>query len=119
MKQLEIRNLVKIYDNKKVVDDVNLIVRQGQVTGLLGPNGAGKTTTFYMAVGLIKPDDGTVFIDKEDITQYPMYIRARKGIGYLPQESSIFRKLTVKQNITAILEVLPKNGFNIEQKPWV
>jgi lipopolysaccharide export system ATP-binding protein len=116
MKQLEIRNLVKIYNNKKVVDDVNLTVRQGQVTGLLGPNGAGKTTTFYMAVGLIKPDDGTVYIDKEDITQYPMYIRARKGIGYLPQESSIFRKLTVKQNITAILEVLPKNGFNIEQK---
>ena len=116
MKQLEIRNLVKTYGNKKVVDDVNLIVRQGQVTGLLGPNGAGKTTTFYMAVGLIKPDEGTVFIDKEDITQYPMYIRARKGIGYLPQESSIFRKLTVKQNITAILEVLPKNGFNIEQK---
>ena len=69
-----------------------------------------------MAVGLIKPDEGTVFIDKEDITQYPMYIRARKGIGYLPQESSIFRKLTVKQNITAILEVLPKNGFDIEQK---
>ncbi len=116
MKQLEIRNLVKTYDNKKVVDDVNIIVKQGQVTGLLGPNGAGKTTTFYMAVGLIKPDEGTVFIDKEDITQYPMYIRARKGIGYLPQESSIFRKLTVKQNITAILEVLPKNGFNIEQK---
>jgi len=116
VKQLAIRNLVKTYDNKKVVDDVNLIVRQGQVTGLLGPNGAGKTTTFYMAVGLIKPDEGTVFIDKEDITQYPMYIRARKGIGYLPQESSIFRKLTVKQNITAILEVLPKNGFNIEQK---
>ena len=115
MKQLEIKNLVKIYDNKKVVDDVNLIVKQGQVTGLLGPNGAGKTTTFYMAVGLIKPDAGTVFIDKKDITQYPMYIRARKGIGYLPQESSIFRKLTVKENITAILEVLPKNGFNIEQ----
>jgi len=115
MKQLEIKNLVKIYDNKKVVDNVNLIVKQGQVTGLLGPNGAGKTTTFYMAVGLIKPDAGTVYIDKEDITQYPMYIRARKGIGYLPQESSIFRKLTVKENITAILEVLPKNGFNIEQ----
>ncbi len=116
MKQLEIRNLVKSYDNKKVVDDVNLIVKQGRVTGLLGPNGAGKTTTFYMAVGLIKPDEGTVFIDKEDITQYPMYIRARKGIGYLPQESSIFRKLTVKQNITAILEVLAKNGCNIAQK---
>ena len=116
MKQLEIRNLVKIYNHKKVVDDVTLIVKPGQVTGLLGPNGAGKTTTFYMAVGLIKPDYGTVYIDREDITQYPMYIRARKGIGYLPQESSIFRKLTVKQNITAILEVLPKNGFNIEQK---
>ncbi len=116
MAQLAIKNLVKIYDGKKVVDDVNLMVKQGQVTGLLGPNGAGKTTTFYMAVGLIKPDAGKVYIDQEDITQYPMYIRARKGIGYLPQESSIFRKLTVKQNITAILEVLPKNGFNIEQK---
>ncbi|MCP4671999.1 MAG: LPS export ABC transporter ATP-binding protein [Desulfobacula sp.] len=116
MAQLAINNLVKIYDGKKVVDDVNLMVKQGQVTGLLGPNGAGKTTTFYMAVGLIKPNAGKVYIDKEDITQFPMYIRARKGIGYLPQESSIFKKLTVKQNITAILEVLPKNGFNIEQK---
>ncbi len=116
MAQLVIKNLVKIYDGKKVVDDVNLMVKQGQVTGLLGPNGAGKTTTFYMAVGLIKPDAGKVYIGKEDITQFPMYIRARKGIGYLPQESSIFKKLTVKQNITAILEVLPKNGFDIEQK---
>ena len=118
MTQLELKNLVKIYDGKKVVDTVNLTVKQGEVTGLLGPNGAGKTTTFYMSVGLIKPDHGTVSIDKEDITGYPMYIRARKGIGYLPQESSIFRKLTVKQNITAILEVLPnlKNNFNIEQK---
>ncbi len=116
MAELVIKNLVKIYDGKKVVDDVSLLVKHGQVTGLLGPNGAGKTTTFYMAVGLIKPDAGKVYIDKEDITQFPMYIRARRGIGYLPQESSIFRKLTVKQNITAILEVLPKNGFNIEQK---
>jgi lipopolysaccharide export system ATP-binding protein len=116
MAKLVIKNLVKLYDNKKVVDDVNITVEQGQVTGLLGPNGAGKTTTFYMSVGLIKPDAGNVYIDKEDITQYPMYIRARKGIGYLPQESSIFKKLTVKQNITAILEVLPKNGFDIEQK---
>jgi lipopolysaccharide export system ATP-binding protein len=116
MTQLVIKNLVKLYNNKKVVDDVNLAVRQGEVTGLLGPNGAGKTTTFYMSVGLIKPDKGSVFIDREDITQYPMYIRARKGIGYLPQESSIFKKLTVKQNITAILEVLPNNGFDIEQK---
>jgi lipopolysaccharide export system ATP-binding protein len=116
MTQLVLKNLVKIYDGKKVVDDVNLAVKQGEVTGLLGPNGAGKTTTFYMCVGLIKPDHGKVSIDDEDITSYPMYIRARKGIGYLPQESSIFKKLTVKQNITAILEVLPKNGFDIEQK---
>jgi lipopolysaccharide export system ATP-binding protein len=116
MTQLVLKNLVKIYDDKKVVDDVSLIVKQGEVTGLLGPNGAGKTTTFYMSVGLIKPDNGTVLINQKDITQYPMYIRARKGIGYLPQESSIFKKLTVKQNITAILEVLPKNGFDIEQK---
>jgi len=122
MTQLVLKNLVKIYNDKKVVDDVTLTVNQGEVTGLLGPNGAGKTTTFYMSVGLIKLDSGMVLIDKEDITQYPMYIRARKGIGYLPQESSIFRKLTVQQNITAILEVLPnlkvtrKNGIDIEQK---
>jgi len=122
MTQLVLKNLVKIYDGKKVVDTVNLTVKQGEVTGLLGPNGAGKTTTFYMSIGLIKPDQGTISIDKEDITGYPMYIRARKGIGYLPQESSIFKKLTVKQNITAILEVLPnlkvtgKNNFNFEQK---
>ncbi|MBU8849294.1 MAG: LPS export ABC transporter ATP-binding protein [Desulfobacterales bacterium] len=128
MTQLVLKNLIKIYAGKKVVDTVSLTVRQGEVTGLLGPNGAGKTTTFYMAVGLTKPDGGTVLIDKENITQTPMYIRARKGIGYLPQEASIFKKLTVKQNITAILEVLPdlkatnnlkvtrKNNFNIEQK---
>ena len=116
MTQLVLKHLVKIYDGKKVVDDVTLTVKPGQVTGLLGPNGAGKTTSFYMAVGLIKPDGGTILIDKEDITGLPMYIRARKGIGYLPQESSIFKKLTVQQNITAILEVLPQNGFNIKQK---
>ena len=116
MTQLVLKNLAKIYDGKKVVDDVNLTVKQGQVTGLLGPNGAGKTTTFYMTVGLIKPDGGTVLIDKEDITHHPMYIRARKGIGYLPQESSIFKKLTVQENITAILEVLPKNKSDIKQK---
>lgn len=116
MTQLVLKNLVKIYDGKKVVDCVSLTVKQGEVTGLLGPNGAGKTTTFYMSVGLINPDQGRVLIDAEDITDHPMYIRARKGIGYLPQESSIFKKLTVKQNITAILEVLPKNRINIEQK---
>jgi len=116
MTQLVLKNLVKIYDHKTVVDHVNLKVKEGEVTGLLGPNGAGKTTTFYMAVGLIKPDNGAVLIDADDITEYPMYIRARKGIGYLPQESSIFKKLSVKQNITAILEVLPQKKFDIEQK---
>ncbi|WP_457551923.1 LPS export ABC transporter ATP-binding protein [Desulfobacula sp.] len=116
MTQLVLKNLIKIYDGKKVVDDVSLSVKQGEVTGLLGPNGAGKTTTFYMSVGLIRLDGGMVLIDKEDITSQPMYIRARKGLGYLPQESSIFKKLTVQQNITAILEVLPKNDFNIGQK---
>lgn len=116
MARLVLKNLIKLYNGKTVVDDVSLSVQQGQVTGLLGPNGAGKTTTFYMTVGMIKPDSGSVFLDQEDITRCPMYVRARKGIGYLPQESSIFRKLTVKENITAILEVLPKNGFNLEQK---
>lgn len=116
MARLVLKNLIKLYNGKKVVDDVSLSVKQGQVTGLLGPNGAGKTTTFYMTVGMIKPDSGSVYLDQEDITRYPMYVRARKGIGYLPQESSIFRKLTVKENITAILEALPKNGFNLEQK---
>ncbi len=116
MTQLVLKNLVKIYDGKTVVNDVSLNVKQGSVTGLLGPNGAGKTTTFYMSVGLIKPNGGTVLIDNDDITQFPMYIRAQKGIGYLPQESSVFKKLTVKENITAILEILPKNGFDIEEK---
>ncbi|MCP4023402.1 MAG: LPS export ABC transporter ATP-binding protein [Desulfobacteraceae bacterium] len=116
MTQLVLKNLEKSYGDKKVVDQVNLTVRPGEVTGLLGPNGAGKTTTFYMAVGIIRPDDGHVLIDKEDITQYPMFMRARKGLGYLPQESSIFKKLTVKENITAVLEVLPKNGFDIGKK---
>lgn len=116
MVKLVLNNLVKIYSGKTVVDDVSLAVRQGEVTGLLGPNGAGKTTTFYMTVGLIKPEKGTVTLDDEDITQYPMYLRARKGIGYLPQEPSIFKKLTVLQNITAILELLTNKNFNIKQR---
>ncbi len=99
-----------------MVNQVSLEVPQGEVTGLLGPNGAGKTTSFYMSVGLIRPDGGSVFIDQEEVTQSPMYIRARKGIGYLPQESSVFKKLTVKENITAILEVIPDKGFNVDQK---
>ncbi|MBF0469531.1 MAG: LPS export ABC transporter ATP-binding protein [Desulfamplus sp.] len=116
MSKLLLKKLVKKYNNRKVVDDVSIEVVQNQVTGLLGPNGAGKTTTFYMAVGMIKPDKGDVFLDQEAITDYPMYIRARKGIGYLPQEASIFRKLTVRQNITAILEALPDRTTDINGK---
>lgn len=104
---LSVRELVKVYRGRKVVDRVSLGVESGQVIGLLGPNGAGKTTTFYMTVGLVKPDGGRVFLDDMDITEYPMHIRARKGVGYLPQEASTFRKLTVRQNILAILETLP------------
>ena len=106
MKTLYLQNLVKIYNEKTVVNSVSLDVESSSVVGLLGPNGAGKTTTFYMTIGIIKPDEGKVFIDDEDITDCPIYIRARKGVGYLPQEPSIFRKLSVKQNILAILEAL-------------
>jgi lipopolysaccharide export system ATP-binding protein len=116
MKELSLNKLVKTYDGKTVVNQADLTVRPGQVTGLLGPNGAGKTTTFYMTVGMIRPDSGHVILGGEDITRYPMYIRARKGIGYLPQESSIFRKLTVEENITAILEVLPGNDVPVRSK---
>lgn len=94
-----------MYRKRLVVNSVSLEVESGKVVGLLGPNGAGKTTTFYMTVGMVKPDRGNIFLDHEDITDYPMYLRARKGVGYLPQEKSIFRKLTVRQNILAILEI--------------
>lgn len=114
MSRLVVENLVKTYGGKTVVDQVSLNVDQGRVTGLLGPNGAGKTTTFYMTVGMIRPEKGTVHLDGEDITQYPMYVRARKGIGYLPQETSIFKKLTVRENITAILEVIEKKDTDID-----
>ncbi len=116
MPELTLNHLIKIYNGRTVVNDVNIRVKHGEVTGLLGPNGAGKTTTFYMAVGLIKPDEGQVFLDQEEITDYPMYMRARCGIGYLPQEPSIFRKLTVRENITAVLEVLPDPPGNISEK---
>ena len=107
MTTLFLCDLVKIYRRRKVVNKVNLAVESGKVVGLLGPNGAGKTTTFYMAVGMIKPDSGRVTLDDDDLTDYPMYIRARKGVGYLPQDASIFRKLSVKQNVMTILEQLP------------
>lgn len=106
MATLTLENLVKIYNGRKVVNSVSMKIDNGSVIGLLGPNGAGKTTTFYMTVGMIKPDKGHVFLDDEDITGYPMYLRARKGVGYLPQETSVFKKLTVKQNVMAILETL-------------
>lgn len=100
------RGLTKIYNKRKVVNQINLSISPGEVVGLLGPNGAGKTTTFYMIVGLVKPDGGEIFLDGENITELPMYLRARKGLNYLPQEPSVFRKLTVEENILAILETL-------------
>ena len=101
---IETKNLVKIYGERKVVDDVSLHVEQGTVVGLLGPNGAGKTTTFYMVVGITKPDSGSVLLDGKDIGHMPMYQRARLGISYLPQEASVFRKMTVEENLMSILE---------------
>jgi lipopolysaccharide export system ATP-binding protein len=107
MAKLQAVEVSKSYRGRKVVDDVNLEIAQGEVVGLLGPNGAGKTTTFYILVGLTRPDSGTVLLDGEDITDLPMYRRARSGISYLPQEPSVFRKLTVEQNLLAVLETLP------------
>jgi lipopolysaccharide export system ATP-binding protein len=107
MQVLRGRSLAKSFRKKRVVDDVSLEVRQGEVVGLLGPNGAGKTTTFHMVVGLTQPDSGSVFLNDQEITALPMYLRARSGISYLPQEPSIFRKLTVEENALAILETLP------------
>ena len=106
MTSLRTKNLTKSYSGRTVVRGVTLDVSSGEVVGLLGPNGAGKTTTFYMVVGLTAPDEGLVLLDGKDVTEDPMYVRARKGIGYLPQEPSIFRGLTVEQNILAILETL-------------
>ena len=99
------QGLVKQYGKRTVVNNVSFEVHQGEIVGLLGPNGAGKTTSFYMVVGLVKPDKGLVFLDDEDITKLPMYKRAQMGIGYLPQEASIFRKLSVEDNISAVLEM--------------
>ncbi len=116
---LEVGGLVKMYRRRRVVNDVHLRLQQGEIVGLLGPNGAGKTTTFYMIVGLIQPMSGKIVLDGQDITSMPMYQRARRGIGYLSQEPSIFRKLTVEENLLAILETLPlsesKRGLRLER----
>ncbi|MFQ6042667.1 MAG: ATP-binding cassette domain-containing protein, partial [Candidatus Poribacteria bacterium] len=106
MAKLATHNLVKKYSKRPVVDHVSINVEQGEIVGLLGPNGAGKTTTFYMMVGLIKADEGKITLDGKDITSMPMYKRARLGIGYLAQEPSIYRKLTVEENVASVLEFL-------------
>jgi lipopolysaccharide export system ATP-binding protein len=114
--KLHSQNLHKRYKKRYVVNDVSVEVRQGEVVGLLGPNGAGKTTTFYMMVGMVKPNSGSVFIDDAQITKLPMYKRARLGIGYLPQEASIFRKMTVEDNIMAILEYRKMDGSKRKER---
>ena len=103
--KLVVHNIIKIYKGRKVVKGVSLEVSQGEIVGLLGPNGAGKTTSFYMIVGLIKPNGGTIYLDNTDITQYPMYKRAQNGIGYLAQEASVFRKLSIEDNIKSVLQL--------------
>ncbi|NPV01872.1 MAG: LPS export ABC transporter ATP-binding protein [Brevinematales bacterium] len=108
-------NLVKVYKKRRVVNGVSFHIKQGEVVGLLGPNGAGKTTTFYMIVGLVRPEDGTVLLDGKDIVYRPMFQRARMGIGYLPQEMSIFRKLSVEDNIKAVLDIQGKSKDEINQ----
>lgn len=107
MQLLETKNLVKVYGGRRVVDHLSISVGRSEIVGLLGPNGAGKTTTFYMAVGVVQPDEGQILFDNEDITKKPIHQRNRLGMGYLSQEPSIFRKMTVKENIMAVLETLP------------
>ena len=113
---LRAEQLVKRYKSRTVVDHVSIQVAQGEIVGLLGPNGAGKTTTFYMTVGLIKPNEGKIFLDNTDITQLPMYKRAQQGIGYLAQEASVFRKLSVEDNIKAVLEMTSLSKEAQEEK---
>ncbi|MFQ5344632.1 MAG: LPS export ABC transporter ATP-binding protein [Mariprofundus sp.] len=113
---LSAKGLCKSYRNKQVVTDVGIDVCSGQCIGLLGPNGAGKTTSFYMVCGLVPADGGSISLDEQDITHLPMYLRARKGIGYLPQEASIFRKLTVRENLLAIFETLDMPDIQIEEE---
>ncbi len=115
--QFEGRNLVKSLGRKQIVKDISLKVSKGEIVGLLGPNGAGKTTTFRLMVGLYKPDKGDIYLDSHNISNLPLYLRARKGLGYLPQDSSIFRKMTVKDNFNAVLEFLPISKED-KQKKW-
>ncbi len=114
--KLRTSNLVKIYGKRPVVNEVSINVTQGEIVGLLGPNGAGKTTTFYMIVGLIKPNKGHIFLDEQDITDLPMYKRAQMGISYLPQEVSVFRKLSVEDNLRAVLEMTKHSKEEIESR---
>jgi lipopolysaccharide export system ATP-binding protein len=113
---LHSKNLVKKYRKRTVVNEVSIQVEQGEIVGLLGPNGAGKTTTFYMFVGLIQPNKGRIFLDEKDITGKPMYKRARMGIGYLSQEASVFRNLTVRENLEAVMEFFPMSGKEIRER---
>ena len=108
MSTLAVKHLFKAYKSRQVVKDVSLSVSSGEVVGLLGPNGAGKTTSFYMIIGLVPQEGGSVFLEKEDLSALPMDQRARRGLGYLPQEASVFRKLTVEENIAAVLETMPQ-----------
>jgi lipopolysaccharide export system ATP-binding protein len=116
MSELKAFNLFKEYKKRVVVNDVSLNVKQGEIVGLLGPNGAGKTTTFYMICGMVKPKSGEIELDGDNISKYPMYKRAKAGIGYLPQEASIFRKMTVRQNITSVLQFMKLDNADIETR---
>jgi lipopolysaccharide export system ATP-binding protein len=113
---LRASNLCKSYRNRQVVKNINIEVKQGEIVGLLGPNGAGKTTTFYMVVGLVPPEEGQVYIGNQDITKFPMHMRAKKGISYLPQEPSVFRNLTVEENVIAVMETLNIPSFEGKKK---
>lgn len=119
MQTLQAKGLTKAFRGRKVVNGVDLSLKSGEVVGLLGPNGAGKTTSFYMVVGITRPEEGSIYLNGEDITNLPMYIRARRGISYLPQEASVFRKLNVRENILAILETLPISREEREERLFV
>ena len=116
MDYLSASNLFKSYKNRPVVNDVSIKVKRGEIVGLLGPNGAGKTTTFYMVVGLVPPDQGNVFLRNEDVTNLPMHLRSQKGISYLPQEPSVFRKLTVEDNVLAVMQAMQLPSFEGKKK---